>query len=373
MESLEEAKELLECGLISEEEFSWALEWFVSNCEAEDGESNEPGPSRRQPRRRAEFYGKFDLDKFTDEDVRLNFRFRREDIAVLQKTLLIPDEISIPGRGYRVQGKTALSILLRRLAYPNRLSDLERLFGLSGPALSTICTYLTKILMDRFGHLLDSLPAYINAGKLQYFAKAIHEKGAPLENCWGFIDGTARQMCRPSVDQENYFSGHKRYHCLKYQGILTPDGIIVSLKGSFPGRRHDAGIWVETRMEHTLRELCAAVGTKYVLYGDPAYPISDVLISPFVASSTAQNAAHFNEMMASVRQAVEWGFGKVTREFAFVDFSKNQKLLLQDLEGMYKLATILTNCHSILYGSQTASYFRVHPPALQEYLQPARR
>ncbi|CAB0002376.1 unnamed protein product, partial [Nesidiocoris tenuis] len=71
-----------------------------------------------------------------------------------------------------------------------------------------------------------------------------------------------------------------------------------------------AGIWVETRMEHTLRELCAAVGTKYVLYGDPAYPISDVLISPFVASSTAQNAAHFNEMMASVRQAVEWGFGK---------------------------------------------------------------
>ncbi|CAB0021034.1 unnamed protein product [Nesidiocoris tenuis] len=96
MESLEEAKELLECGLISAEEFSWALEWFVSNCEAEDGESNEPGPSRRQPRRRAEFYGKFDLDKFTDEDVRLNFRFRREDIAVLQKTLLIPDEISIP-------------------------------------------------------------------------------------------------------------------------------------------------------------------------------------------------------------------------------------------------------------------------------------
>ncbi|CAB0002377.1 unnamed protein product [Nesidiocoris tenuis] len=77
----------------------------------------------------------------------------------------------VTGRGYRVQGKTALSILLRRLAYPNRLSDLERLFGLSGPALSTICTYLTKILMDRFGHLLDSLPAYINAGKLQYFAK----------------------------------------------------------------------------------------------------------------------------------------------------------------------------------------------------------
>ncbi|CAB0012211.1 unnamed protein product, partial [Nesidiocoris tenuis] len=99
MESLEEAKELLECGLISAEEFSWALEWFVSNCEAEDGESNEPGPSRRQPRRRAEFYGKFDLDKFTDEDVRLNFRFRREDIAVLQKTLLIPDEISIPEPG----------------------------------------------------------------------------------------------------------------------------------------------------------------------------------------------------------------------------------------------------------------------------------
>ncbi|CAB0004407.1 unnamed protein product, partial [Nesidiocoris tenuis] len=51
--------------------YRWRNSPEPSNCEAEDGESNEPGPSRRQPRRRAEFYGKFDLDKFTDEDVRL--------------------------------------------------------------------------------------------------------------------------------------------------------------------------------------------------------------------------------------------------------------------------------------------------------------
>lgn len=69
----------------------------------------------------------------------------------------------------------------------------------------------------------------------------VYNKGSPINNCWGFIDGTARQICRPSINQQDYFSGHKRYHCLKYQAIATPDGIIINLQGPYIGRRHDAG------------------------------------------------------------------------------------------------------------------------------------
>jgi hypothetical protein len=51
-----------------------------------------------------------------------------------------------------------------------------------------------------------------------------------------------------------------------------------------------------------------------------------------------------------------------------VDFKKNQKLLLNDIETFYKSAVILTNCHTCLYGSQTAEYFNVMPPILEEYI-----
>jgi len=74
--------------------------------------------------------------------------------------------------------------------------------------------------------------------------QAIASRSAPLLNCWGFIDGTAREICRPSILQQEYYSRHKHKHCLKYQGVLTPDGITVHLAGPYPGRRHDAGKWV---------------------------------------------------------------------------------------------------------------------------------
>ena len=73
------------------------------------------------------------------------------------------------------------------------------------------------------------------------FLQAIARKGAPLQHCWGFIDGTARHICRPSVNQEEYYSGHKRHHCIKFQSTVTPDGLIISLLGPFSGRRHDSG------------------------------------------------------------------------------------------------------------------------------------
>lgn len=73
------------------------------------------------------------------------------------------------------------------------------------------------------------------------FLQAVHSKGAPLSNCWAFIDGTARPICRPTQQQRIYFSGHKRVHALKYQSLMCPNGLICQLDGPYPGSRHDAG------------------------------------------------------------------------------------------------------------------------------------
>lgn len=268
-------------------------------------------------------------------------------------------------------GLEGLCIFLRRLAYPNRLTDLERIFGLSAPYISMVCKHVMHIIHEKAVFLLTNLRnvRWLTRAKLRFYSNAVGSHNVPIENCWGFIDGTARPICRPSVNQEEYFSGHKRVHCVKYQSTVCPDGMIISLKGPFPGRMHDAGILRRSNFYSELKE-CVTFpdGEKFVLYGDSAYPIRELLLKPFTGNNLTPQQIHFNSAMSTVRQAVEWGFGKVIREFAFLDFKKNQKINLQELEKMYFTAVLMTNCHTCLYGSQTGHYFNISPPTLREYL-----
>lgn len=71
--------------------------------------------------------------------------------------------------------------------------------------------------------------------------------------------------------------------------------------------------------------------------------------------------------MSKVREAVEWGFGEVVRQFAFLDYHKNQKVLLQPVGIFYTVGILLCNAHVILHGSQVSSFFDCQPPTLEEY------
>ncbi|KAF8600004.1 hypothetical protein BDV93DRAFT_403417, partial [Ceratobasidium sp. AG-I] len=73
--------------------------------------------------------------------------------------------------------------------------------------------------------------------------------------------------------------------------------------------------------------------------------------------------------MSKVREAVEWGFGEVIRQFAFLDFYKNQKVLLQPVGILYVVGILFCNAHVILHGSQVSSYFDCLPPTLEEYFR----
>lgn len=95
----------------------------------------------------------------------------------------------------------------------------------------------------------------------------------------------------------------------------------------------------------------------------------ELLITPYPGQPGNMPIHHhlFNQSMKTLRVSVEWGFSKVIQQFAFVDFKKNQKLLLQDIEAIYKVAVLLSNCHSCFYGNQTADYFGIVPPTIQQY------
>lgn len=72
--------------------------------------------------------------------------------------------------------------------------------------------------------------------------------------------------------------------------------------------------------------------------------------------------------MSRLKVSVEWGFANILQLFPLVYFKKNLKIRKQKVPQFYKVATILTNCHTCLYGSQVCYYLEVGPPTLDDCL-----
>ena len=47
---------------------------------------------------------------------------------------------------------------------------------------------------------------------LELYANAVYDKGAALENCWVFVDGTVRALSRPNEFQRILYNEHKKVH-----------------------------------------------------------------------------------------------------------------------------------------------------------------
>ncbi|KAJ3641826.1 hypothetical protein Zmor_028299 [Zophobas morio] len=135
--------------------------------------------------------------------------------------------------------------------------------------------------------------------------------------------------------QKELYSGHKRVHCLKFQAITLPNGLILHLSQPYPGRRHDSFILKDTHILQQLRLYCPT----FCLYGDEGYPLKSQLIRPYSNTRLTEQQQLFNKKMS------------------------------RPVGKYYFVATLLTNAHSCIYGSLTSKYFNIDTPDLFEYFQ----
>ena len=123
-------------------------------------------------------------------------------------------------------------MLLKRLAYPCRFSDMISRFGRSVPELCMITNRVMDFIYDTHGHRITQWnPSVLNPGFLEQYAAAIAGKGAALDNCFGFVDGTVRPISKPGEQQRIVYNGHKRVHALKFQSVAVPNGLIANMYG----------------------------------------------------------------------------------------------------------------------------------------------
>ena len=134
------------------------------------------------------------------------------------------------------------------------------------------------------------------------------------------------------------------------------------------GRRHDAGMLHDSGLLHNLEAYAySATGLPMCLYGDPAYPLRVHLQGPFRNPHLTPLMEAYNSSMSSVRVSVEWLFGDIIKYFKFVDFKKNLKIGMHSIGKMYIVCALLQNALSCLYGNNTATFFDLELPTLQDY------
>lgn len=145
----------------------------------------------------------------TDDECKTEFRFYKNDIYNLADVLTLPDRI-VCYNGVNVDMVEALCIFLKRFAYPCRYVDMLPRFGRPEPQLCMISNAVMNELYQTWNHLLTDLNQdWLSPDHLEEFAVAIHNRGAALDNCWGFVDGTVRPLCRPGQNQKCLYNGHK--------------------------------------------------------------------------------------------------------------------------------------------------------------------
>ena len=156
---------------------------------------------------------------------------------------------------------------------------------------------------------------FLQPGELHRYAEAIYQHGAPLQNCFGFIDGTVREIARPKYNQRVMYNGHKRVHGIKFQRVVTPNGLIANLCGPFEGKRHDSVMLHESGLLNELQRVAFYNGQPLCLYGDPAYPLGVHLQAPYRSNNLTPQMTLYNKAMSEVRVSVELLFGNICNYF----------------------------------------------------------
>ena len=116
---------------------------------------------------------------------------------------------------------------------------MEQKFGMRRTHIASTLDTMTNALYLLARQYLSNPSIFHD--RMPYYANLVeHKCFGLLSNVWGFIDGRVRKTCRPFYFQKHCYSGHKRYHGLKYQSMYIPDGLFAHLYGPIYGNRHNS-------------------------------------------------------------------------------------------------------------------------------------
>jgi DDE superfamily endonuclease len=323
------------------------------------------------------------VEDLSDDDAISHFRFRKKHLQEVANKLwprlqqyLVGSKAGVifEGGKYSCPYETLLLMVLFRFSRPRRIrKEMEGFFGIRRSKMSAGIKAMVNAMHSLALLYLDNPKIFHH--KMPYYANRIFNKCGLAETVWGFIDGTLRKTCRPSYFQKLLYSGHKRCHGIKFQSIVTPDGLFACMYGPITGNRHDSFMLSKSQLLNKLRAFMPEPlnheqpgNVIYSLYGDPAYPQSVYVFGGYRNPPQGSPQAAWNTQMSKVREVVEWGFANITTNWSFLDFKAAMMIFQSPIAKYYMIAAFLVNLRTCFYGNQTMDYFDSTTMSLDEYL-----
>ncbi|KAH6933842.1 hypothetical protein HPB50_018597 [Hyalomma asiaticum] len=192
--------------------------------------------TRRDPLSR---HGLLNIDSMDRGQFRTYFRFERDDVRSLCRALQVPENLTTP-QGVHVSGVEGLCLTLRRLAYPNRLRELEPLFGRHYSVISSATNSVLAHIDSTFGHLLrdGNNHTWLDIAKLQLFsenfsggivAPSLHFQSLFIQRHFSLFKFHASFfLVKPSVLQLYFFLPDKKLIFFSFKEELESKGLQTS-------------------------------------------------------------------------------------------------------------------------------------------------
>ena len=304
---------------------------------------------------------------------RNKFRFHKAHaLAVFNCLGFRYDEDIVCENRTRCNSEEAFLIFLARMKSYERFTDLQDEFGLDYSQLCRIFNTTLSMVVARNRHLLFDNFDYFST-RFEQYNRAIRDKvGRPLPaaavDTALFCDGKSLRISRPGEPfQSRVYNGHHRVHCLQFQGVSAPDGMIVDFYGPLPGIRHDQAMFRSSQVNQRLAASQEGYMLQFKTYSDKGYVTSSHGNVAYRGRNLPDELVQANRRMSSQRIGVEWAFGKISQNSAFVDQYKVHKIQLSAVAKVYYAAAILANFHTCLYMSNASVYWNVAPPTLGNY------
>lgn len=177
-------------------------------------------------------------------------------------------------------------------------------------------------------------------------------------SCICAVDGSVQRIPRPTTDQKSYYSGKHKFHCLKMQVAVGPQGLAVDIQGPFKGSVNDFTIFKNTRTRFRI----LAERSRYVLNNpqtnlspiaaifDKGYiGVNNIVSNSITPIKKLRNNNYtfrqqdYNEKVSFDRIIVERWFGRLKTLWGimFVPFQLKQS----KYQKYYMICAALTNMH----------------------------
>ena len=142
---------------------------------------------------------------------------------------------------------------------------------------------------------------------------------------------------------------------MKWMTIMLANGMDFFVYGPVSVRRHDLTCLRKSKFEESYRLLLLNDDIKWKVFGDSAFFNNDVF------------GTGGGRGMASIREPIEWSYKDLKNQWKYCDWAHCKQLRKQPIAKIIFICMLLRNAFVTMNASQSAAYFLIMPPSLEEW------